>query len=101
MRLGVNIEYGGKSYDVLELPPEAFVHLIPGMSNEQFRRLDKTFFEYWPEPTVRRNHILSFASEIVGASMDRLFLNTDAMRFTDHEMTDYVERHLKQGNRPS
>lgn len=101
MRLGVNIEYDGHNYDILELPSEAFVHLIPCMSQEQFRRMNGKFGEIWPEPTIRRNHMLSFTAEKLGTSVDFLFLYRDVFRFDDEDMNHYIEMHTKQGHRPS
>lgn len=101
MRLGVNIEYDGRNYDILELPAEAFVHLIPCMSREQFGRLNERFGDVWPEATVRRNHMLAFTAETLGTSVDFLMLYRDALRFTDEDIESYIETHTKQGYRPS
>ncbi|MFX4303240.1 hypothetical protein ACOJUR_13440 [Alicyclobacillus tolerans] len=101
MKLGVNIEYEGKNYDILELPSEAFTSLIPGLTVEQFQHLDKMFQPYWHDPTVRRNHILQFAAEILGTSLDYLFMNQETVRFTKHDVEEYIEHYTKQGNRPS
>ncbi|GMA65354.1 hypothetical protein NZD89_07870 [Alicyclobacillus fastidiosus] len=101
MRLGVNIEYEGRNYDILELPPEAFVHLIPCMSKQQYRRISSRFEEVWPEPTVLRNHLLAFTAEKLGTSVDFLFLYRDAFHFDDEEMERYIECHTKHGHRPS
>jgi hypothetical protein len=101
MRLGLNIEYGGKNYDILELPLEAFVQLVPGLTVEQFNQLDKYFADYWPESTQRRHHILGFAAEQVGASIDFLLLNRESIHFDEADMAEYVQEHTKQGNRPS
>ncbi|WAH38201.1 hypothetical protein [Alicyclobacillus dauci] len=101
MRLGVNIEYDGRNYDILELPPEAFVHLIPCMSKHQYRRMNTRFEDVWPEPTIRRNHMLAFTAEKLSTSIDFLFLYRDALRFDDEDMEAYIETHTKQGHRPS
>ena len=101
MRLGVNIEYDGKCYDILELPKEAFLHLIPGLTNEQYRKILNCFEDYWPEPTLCRNHVISFAAGILGESIDSLFVNRDALDFDDRDLLRYIEQHTKLGNRPS
>lgn len=101
MRLGVNIEYDGRNYDVLELPSEAFVHLIPCMSKEQYCRINTRFEDVWPDPTVCRNHVLAFTAETLGTSMDFLFLYRDALRFNTDDIEAYIETHTKQGHRPS
>lgn len=101
MRLGVNIEYDGRNYDILELPNEAFVHLIPCMTEEQFRRINARFEHVWPDPTVRRNHMLSFAAEVLETSVDYLFLYRDRLRFDDEDLEAYLQAHTKQGHRPS
>lgn len=101
MRLGVNIEYGGRNYDILELPPEAFVHLIPCMSKDQYRRINQRFEVVWPEPTVRRNHLLAFTAEKLDTAVDFLFLYRDTFRFDEDDMDTYIELHTKQGYRPS
>ncbi|GMA51736.1 hypothetical protein GCM10025857_30930 [Alicyclobacillus contaminans] len=101
MRLGLNIEYDGKSYDILELPLEAFVQMVPGLTEDQFLLLDKYFADFWPESTQRRHHILNFAAEQVGASLDYLLLNRESIHFDEADMAEYVQRCTKQGNRPS
>lgn len=101
MRLGVNIEYGGKNYDILELPVEAFLQLIPGLTYDQFKQIDERFYDFWPETTYRRNHILGFSADLAGVPMDMLFLNRDSFAFDDEDLFDYIEQHTKQGNRPS
>lgn len=100
MRLGVSIEYDGRNYDILELPNEAFVHLIPCLSEAQFRRIDTRFEYVWPDPTIRRNHILSFAAQVLETSVDYLFLNRDRLRFDDEDLDAYLHDHTKQGHRP-
>jgi hypothetical protein len=101
MRLGVNIEYDGRNYDILELPTEVFIHLIPSITKGQFRRLDSRFEDVWPDPTIRRNHMIAFTSEKLGTSIDFLFLNRDTLQFDDDDMESYIEMHTKQGHRPS
>jgi len=101
MRLGVNIEYDGKNYDILELPVEAFLQLIPGLTYDQFKQIDERFYDFWPETTFRRNHILAFAADLLGTSIDLLLLNRDGLEFDDTDLFDYIEHHTKQGNRPS
>lgn len=101
MRMGLNIEYDGRNYDILELPVEAFVHLIPGLTDEQYRRIDARFYDCWPEPTVRRNHIIGFASELMGASIDLLLHNRHTIEFDEDDLFRYLEEHCKQGYRPS
>lgn len=101
MRLGLTIEYEGKDYDILELPPEAFVRMVPGLTEEQFRVLDEQFTDFWPEPTQRRNHMLAFASELAGASLDFLLLNRESIEFDESDIMAYIEQHMKQGNRPN
>lgn len=101
MRLGVNIEYEGKNYDILELPTEAFLQLIPGLSDEQFWTIDEQFKDFWPEPTQRRNHIIAFAADLLGTSIDFLLLNRDTLLFDETDLYAYIEDHTKQGNRPS
>jgi hypothetical protein len=100
MRLGLNIEYDGKNYDILELPPEAFVHVVPGLTMDQFRRIDEYFQNVWPEPTQRRHHILAFIADQAGASIDYLLLHRECIEFDDHDLSAYVVEHTKQGNRP-
>lgn len=100
MRLGLTVEYEGKNYDILELPVEAFVQMVPGLTGEQFKRLDNHFTDFWPEPTQRRNHMLAFAAEQVGASLDFVLLNRDSIEFDETDMVSYIEDHTKQGNRP-
>jgi hypothetical protein len=95
----MNVEYGGRSYDILELPTEAFIHLI-GLTPEQFRRIDRVFADYWPEDTVRRHHILEFAAEQLGTSVpDFLFLNSERLQFDDHDLRLYIEEHTQKGHR--
>lgn len=101
MRLGLTVEFEGKNYDILELPGEAFVQMVPGLTAYQFDQLDKHFTDFWPEPTRRRNHMLAFAAEQAGASLDYLFLNRDSIYFDETDMMSYIEDHTKQGNRPS
>jgi hypothetical protein len=101
MRLGLSIEYDGKSYDILELPSEAFLQMIPGLNDEQLRRIDSRFRDCWPEPTRRRNHIIGFAAEMLGTSIDFLLLNRDSIGFDDTDLFAYIEDHCKQGHRPS
>jgi hypothetical protein len=101
MRLGVNIEFEGKNYDILELPAEAFQQLIPGLTDEQFRIIDGRFRDFWPEPTQRRNHMIAFAADLLGTSIDFLLLNRDTLQFDDTDLYAYIEEHTKQGNRPS
>jgi len=97
----VNIEYDGKNYDILELPREAFVQLIPGLTDEQFRYIDSRFADFWPEATLRRNHIIAFAAELLGTSIDFLLLNRESLEFDEEDLFAYIEEHTKQGNRPS
>ncbi|MCL6626556.1 hypothetical protein [Alicyclobacillus shizuokensis] len=101
MRLGLTIEYEGKNYDILELPPEAFVHLVPSLNFDQFRRIDEYFQAVWPEPTQRRHHVLAFAAELTGASIDYLLLHRECIHFDDHDLSTYVMEHTKQVHRPS
>lgn len=101
MRMGLNIEYEGKNYDILELPMEAFVQLVPGMTNDQFYYIDSRFFDFWPEPTQRRNHVLAFAAQLLGASIDFLLLNHESMQFDDEDIQQYINKHTKKGIRPS
>jgi hypothetical protein len=101
MRLGLNIEYEGKNYDILELPLEAFAQMIPGLNMDQLKQLDKYFEDFWPEPTLRRHHILEFAAEQVGASLDFLLLHRESIQFDESDMAQYVQEHTMQGNRPS
>lgn len=101
MRLGVNIEFDGRNYDILELPSEAFIHLIPCMSKEQFRRIETRFEDVWADATIRRNHMLAFTAQTLGTSVDYLFMYRDALRFDDEDMELYIEHHSKQGHRPS
>lgn len=101
MRLGVNIEYDGKNYDVLELPVDGFVHLIHGLTKEQYKRVDDTFTAFWPDATVRRHHILGFVADQLGTSIDFLLLNRESVRFGEEDIEEYIEEHTKQGHRPS
>ncbi len=101
LRLGVNIEFDGKNYDILELPKEAFLQLIPGLSDDQFRFIDERFKDFWPEPTLRRNHVIAFAADLLGTSIDFLLLNRDILQFDETDLFAYIEEHTKQGNRPS
>lgn len=101
MRLGLNVEFDGKSYDILELPGEAFVQLIPGLSQKQFHRIENYFTDYWSEPTLRRRHVLEFAADQTGTSIDFIMLNREAIDFDDHDLGAYVQQQTKQGNRPS
>lgn len=101
MRLGVNIEYQGKDYDILEVPPEVFIQLIPGLSKDQFQLINQTFEQYWPEPTRRRNHILAFMAEQLGTSIDFLLMSRKSVFFSETDLLRYVEEQTKQGNRPS
>jgi hypothetical protein len=97
----VNIEYDGKNYDVLELPVDGFLHLVHGLSKEQYDRIDETFAAFWPDPTVRRHHLLSFVADQLGTSLDFLLLNRETVRFHMDDLQAYIEEHTKQGNRPS
>ncbi len=101
MRLGMNVEFDGKLYDVLELPSEAFVHLIPGLTSQQFKQIDAYFARYWPEATIRRHHVLEFASYITGTSIDSLMLQHGQLRFDEDDLSAYVETQTKRGHRPS
>ncbi|SFU50824.1 hypothetical protein SAMN05421543_1038 [Alicyclobacillus macrosporangiidus] len=101
VRLGLNIEYEGKLYDILELPPEAFVGMVPGLTEEQFRRLDEAFRAVWPETTVRRHHILGFVAEQAGTSIDYLLLNREHIHFDELDISAYIEEHDQRRNRPS
>lgn len=101
MRLGVNIEYEGKDYDILEVPTEVFVQLIPGLTKNQFRHIDETFEHYWLEPTRRRNHILVFTAEQVGTSIDYLLMARRSVYFNHEDLMRYIEDQTKHGNRPS
>ncbi|EJY54643.1 hypothetical protein URH17368_2710 [Alicyclobacillus hesperidum URH17-3-68] len=101
MRLGFNIEYDGRNYDILELPNEAFVCMIPCMSKDQFNRMNRRFQEVWPDPTVRRNHMLAFTADRVHTSIDFLFLYRGSFWFDDEDLDRYIHTHTKQGHRPS
>lgn len=101
MRLGLNIEFDGKNYDILELPIEAFEQMIPGLTADQLNQVDKYFREYWPNRTQRRHHILEFASELAGGPIDFVLLNRESIYFDEADLVQYVEEHTKQGNRPS
>lgn len=101
MRLGVNIEYDGKNYDVLELPVDGFLHLIHGLTKEQYTRVEETFSAFWPVDTVRRHHILGFVADQLGTSIDFLLLNRERVRFNEEDLQAYIEEQTKQGNRPS
>lgn len=101
LRLGVKIEYEGRNYDILELPPEAFIQLIPGVTSEQYRQIDEYFMDFWPEPTRRRHYILAFAAQQIGSSIDFLLLNRRPVQFDESDLQRYVELHTKQGHRPS
>lgn len=98
MRLGLCVEYDGKSYDILELPQEAFAQLIPGMTGEQMKRLERRFREYWPDLTRCRRHILDFAAEQAGASIDYLLLIRESIHFDDEDIHAYIEERLHSGN---
>lgn len=99
VRLGLNIEFEGKNYDILELPIDAFVRLIPGLKEGQVQRLQGQFQEYWPDPTRCRHHILNFVAEQMGESLDSVLLTHETIRFNEADVADYVEEHVKQGNR--
>lgn len=101
MRLGVNIEYDGKNYDVLELPVDGFLHLIHGLTREQYQRIDEEFEVFWADATVRRHHTLAFVADQLGTSMDFLLLNRESVHFNRDDLQAYIEEHTKQGNRPS
>jgi hypothetical protein len=101
MRLGMNVEFEGKMYDVLELPGEAFIHLIPGLTRRQFEQIDTYFHEYWREPTVRRHHVLEFASYLSGTTIDYVMLQHEHLRFDEQDLLAYVESHVKRGHRPN
>lgn len=101
MRLGLNIEYDGKSYDILELPSEAFTQLIPGLTEEQLHRLERRFQEYWPDATRCRHHILGFVGEQLGASIDYVLLMRDTVRFDESDVDRYLEEHVHEGRRPN
>ncbi|SIS58970.1 hypothetical protein [Alicyclobacillus vulcanalis] len=100
MRLGLNIEYDGKNYDVLELPNEAFVCLLPCMTPEQYNRIDRRFEDVWPDVTVRRNHILAFTAERVHMSVDYVLLYRGPFWFDDDDLDRYIQAHTMQGYRP-
>lgn len=99
MRLGLNIEFEGKSYDILELPTEAFSHLVPCLRTDQMKLLEKKFVEYWPDKTRCRHHMLSFLADQIGASIDYVLLTHQNVRFDDKDITDYIDEHVNQGNR--
>lgn len=101
MRLGMNVEFDGKLYDVLELPSEAFIHLIPGLTSQQFRQIDDCFEQYWHEATVRRHHVLEFASFVTGSPIDSLMLQHGHLRFDEDDLSAYVETHIKRDHRPN
>lgn len=101
MRLGVNIEYEGKHYDILELPPEAFLQLVPGLTMEKLKQIEARFSDYWPEETVLRHHILEFAAEQAGTSMDFLLLHRQRIQFSEADLKEYIEEHAHQTGRPS
>ncbi|KPV44902.1 hypothetical protein [Alicyclobacillus ferrooxydans] len=101
MRLGLSIEYDGKSYDILELPTEAFTQLIPGLSKEQLSNLERRFQQYWPDPTRCRHHILGFVGEQLGASIDYVLLMHETVRFNDKDIEEYIEEHVHEGRRPN
>lgn len=101
MRLGMNVEFEGKLYDVLELPSEAFVHLIPGLTGQQFKLIDTFFERYWPEATVRRHHELEFASYVTGSPIDSLMLQHGHLRIDEDDLSAYVEAHTTRGHRPN
>lgn len=101
MRLGVNIEYDGKHYDILELPPEAFLQLVPGLTMEQLKRIEERFREYWPEQTLLRHHILEFAAEQAGMSMDFLLIHRQRIPFSEADLKEYIEDHAQQTGKPS
>lgn len=101
MRLGVNIEYDGKSYDVLELPVDGFLHLIHGLTKQQYKQIEDTFSAFWPDETVKRHHMLGFVADQLGTSIDFLLLNRERIRFDEEDLHAYIEEHTKQGNRPS
>ncbi|MCF8564975.1 hypothetical protein LLE49_09605 [Alicyclobacillus tolerans] len=100
MRLGVNIEFEGKHYDILELPVDAFLQLIPGLNMEQLKRIEKRFSAFWTDPTVVRRHILDFAAEQAGTSIDFLLMHRQKIRFDDTDMDDYIQDQTQQGTRP-
>ncbi|RIV22887.1 hypothetical protein D2Q93_08625 [Alicyclobacillaceae bacterium I2511] len=93
MRLGLNIEYEGRNYDILELPEEAFVHMIPGLTEEQFQDVDLYFQPYWADATRRRQHLLQFAAQRMGASLDYLMLNRAEIVFTVQDLAEYAQEH--------
>lgn len=101
MRLGLSVEFEGKNYDILELPGEAFANLIPGLSEKQFHRIDKYFHDYWEDPTIRRRHVLAFAADIAGTSIDYIMLNRENISFDEADLEMYVQQQTKQGTRPS
>jgi len=101
MRLGLNVEFEGKNYDILELPGEAFLQIIPGLSEKQFQRIDAYFHDYWPDATVRRRHVLEFAADMAGNSIDYIMLNHENIHFDENDLQIYVQQQTKQGTRPS
>lgn len=101
LRLGVSIEYEGKDYDILEVPSEVFIQLIPGLTKEQFQHINLSFEHYWPEPTRRRNHILAFIAEQMGTSVDLLLMTRKSVQFSNADLMRYMEEQTRQGNRPS
>lgn len=101
MRLGVNIEFEGKHYDILELPPEAFLQLIPGLTLERLKRIEDRFVEFWPEPTHLRRHILEFTAEQAGTTVDFLLLHRQKIHFNDADMTHYIEDNTQHTGKPS
>lgn len=101
MRLGLNIEYDGKSYDILELPSEAFTQLIPGLTEEQLHHLERRFEPYWPDATRCRHRILDFVGEQLGASIDYVLLLRESVRFNERDVEKYLEENVHEGRRPS
>ncbi len=97
MRLGLNIVYDGHNYDILELPEEAFVRMIPGLSEEQFQDVDLFFQPYWSDETRRRQHLLHFMAQRAGSSLDYLMLNREEIAFTDQDLAEYVREHADAG----
>ncbi|MCL6487349.1 MAG: hypothetical protein K6T76_00205 [Alicyclobacillus mali] len=97
MRLGLNIEYEGKNYDILELPSDAFVQMIPGLTEDQYYRLLEAFEAYCPDDTLCRHHILDFIAEQVGASIDYILLNREQIYFDETDVAAYIDRELNHG----
>jgi hypothetical protein len=95
----MSVEYDGRTYDILELPAEAFIHLV-GLTPEQFRRIDRAFADYWPEDTVRKHHILEFTAEQLGSTVPEVVLvHGERLIFDDHDLRLYIEQHTQKGHR--